>query len=116
MKQETQLFPTMKEPVTFYIGQSQQENHAVIDLGKPTDLWCHLAGTSSAHVVACLPTDIDRKQRGTILRRAALLCKIHTAKAKSLPRVEVTYASLQHVQKTPIPGQVTVQNSGTLYI
>jgi predicted ribosome quality control (RQC) complex YloA/Tae2 family protein len=116
MKQETHVFATMKEPVIFYIGQSQQENHDVIDRGKPTDLWCHLANTSSAHVVACLPPDIDRKQRGAILRRAALLCKIHTAKAKSLQQVAVTYATIQHVQKTQIPGQVTVQNPGTLYV
>jgi hypothetical protein len=116
MKQEVVVFPTMKEPVTFYIGQSQQENHDVIDLGKPTDLWCHLAEMSSSHVVACLPDGITRKQRGVILRRAALLCKTHTAKARSLTRVAITCASLRNVRKESTPGSVTVQDSTILYV
>jgi predicted ribosome quality control (RQC) complex YloA/Tae2 family protein len=112
MKTETIAFPTLNEPVTFYIGSSQQENHDVIALGKPDDLWFHLADMSSAHVVAILPTiKITRKQRGSIIRRGAYLCKIHTAKAASLSSVSVTYSTIKYVTPTSIPGSVLVREA-----
>jgi predicted ribosome quality control (RQC) complex YloA/Tae2 family protein len=105
-----------KTPVTFYIGRSQQENHAVLDHGKPTDLWFHLADTSSCHVVAVLPDDCDRKMRGSILRRGADLCKQHTAKSASHRDVAITYTTVANVTKDTIPGRVTVHNGRTIVI
>lgn len=94
------------ESVTYYIGKSQQENHAVIDLGGPTDLWFHLADMSSCHVVAILPPNISRKERGKIIRHGALLCKLHTAKTKSKSQVSVTYAPIASITKGQTPGSV----------
>lgn len=112
MKTEIVTFPTLDEPVTFYIGTSQQENHDVISLGKSTDIWFHLADMSSAHVVAVLPTiKITRKQRGNIIRRGAYLCKIYTAKAASMSSVSVTYSMIQYVTKTSTPGSVVVREA-----
>lgn len=105
-----------KTPVTFYIGRSQQENHAVLDDKKPTDLWFHLAGTSSCHVVAALPDDCNRKMRGAILRRGATLCKEHTAKAASQRGVTVTYTTVSNVIKDIVPGRVTVHDERTIII
>jgi len=102
--------------VTYYIGRTQQENHAVTDLGGPTDLWFHLANTSSCHVVAIIPPDTDRKQRGKIIKQAALLCKQHTAKARSQSNVAVTYVPLSSVKKTEIPGAVTVSAASTIIV
>lgn len=112
MKTEIVTFPTLDEPVTFYIGTSQQENHDVISLGKATDLWFHLADMSSAHVVAVLPTiKITRKQRGNIIRRGAYLCKMYTTKAASISSVSVTYSAIQYVTKTDTPGSVVVREA-----
>lgn len=116
MKTELVTFPALTNTVTFYIGRSQSENHAVIDLGRPKDLWFHLADQSSAHVVAVLPDGINRKLRSQIIRRGAVLCKQYTAKAASLSNVPVTYATLEHVRKTEIPGEVTVRRSGQIIV
>jgi predicted ribosome quality control (RQC) complex YloA/Tae2 family protein len=103
-------------PVMFYIGRSQQENHAVLDYGKPTDLWFHLADTSSCHVVAVLPEGCDRKLRGAILRRGASLCKQHTPKAASQRDVPVTYTTVSNVTKDIVPGRVTVHDGRTILV
>ena len=102
--------------ITYYIGRTQQENHNVIDLGAPTDLWFHLANTSSCHVVAVVPADISRKERGKIITQGALLCKQWTTKAKSQRAVEVTYAPLSAVQKGTVQGSVTVTTSSTINV
>lgn len=106
MKIISTLFPTVINPVLFYIGTSQQENHAVLDLGEPNDLWFHLADTSSCHVVAVIPLDLTRKQRGAIIRRGAVLCKMNTRKVTH--DVTVTYAAVKHVKKTSVKGQVMI--------
>jgi predicted ribosome quality control (RQC) complex YloA/Tae2 family protein len=95
-------------PVTFYIGRSQQENHDVIDLGGPNDLWFHVADQSSCHVVAILPVDCDRKQRSKIIRHGARLCKQYTNSVKSASNVPITYAPISHVAKDTVPGRVHV--------
>jgi predicted ribosome quality control (RQC) complex YloA/Tae2 family protein len=102
--------------VTYYVGRTQQENHDVIDLGAPTDLWFHLADTSSCHVVALVPKDLNRKERGKIIKQGALLCKQWTAKAKSQRDVVVTYAPLSGVQKEATPGSVIVTTSSTITV
>jgi predicted ribosome quality control (RQC) complex YloA/Tae2 family protein len=104
-------------PVTFYVGRSQQENHAVIDLGSPDDIWCHLEGISSCHVVAVIPPKADRRLRTTIKRQAAILCKQNTAKAASQRSVPVTCALLKHIQKdAQIAGTVRVHESTTIIV
>ena len=102
--------------VTYYVGRTQQENHDVIDLGAPTDLWFHLADTSSCHVVAVVPEKLTRKARGKIIKQGALLCKQWTAKATSQHDVRVTYAPISAVQKEEIPGSVTVTNASTITV
>ena len=108
--------------VTYYIGKTQQENHDVIDLGFSTGLsserniWFHLADTSSCHVVAILPPNVDRKVRGKIIKQGALLCKQHTAKAATQQHVSVTYAPLSAVIKERTPGSVTVMEPRTIVV
>jgi len=108
MKVEQLTFSNIPTPVTFYIGRTQEENHTVIDLGGPDDIWFHLMNMSSCHVVAILPTDCSAKQRRTIVRRGAALCKQHTAKVASLPNIMVTYTAVRNVRKESTPGSVTM--------
>ncbi len=113
---KTLTYDIQGAPVTFYIGRTQQENHEVLDHGKPTDLWFHLADTSSCHVVAILPDDCDRKVRGAILRRGASICKQYTAKAASARSVPVTYTTVANVTKDRIPGRVMVNDARTIVV
>jgi hypothetical protein len=102
--------------VTYYIGKTQQENHDVIDLGRPADLWFHLADMSSCHVVAALPLGISRKERGKIIKQGALLCKQNTAKASSQQHITVTYASISAILKEAVPGSVSVTDPKTIVV
>jgi len=107
--------------VTYYIGKTQQENHDIIDLGSTgfsseRNIWFHLADTSSCHVVAVLPEDIDRKTRGKIIKQGALLCKQNTAKAAGQQKVTVIYAPLSAVTKESTPGSVLVTESRTIVV
>ena len=109
MKTEQFTIPNTTISVTFYVGKSQQENHGIIDMGQPDDLWFHLADTSSSHVVAVSPTGpIDRKMRGAIIRRGALLCKMNTAKMAGSKNIVVTYAKCKDITKGSVPGQVLI--------
>jgi predicted ribosome quality control (RQC) complex YloA/Tae2 family protein len=103
-------------PVTFYIGRSQQENHDVIDLGGPDDIWFHVADQSSCHVVAVLPVGCDRKQRSKIIRHGARLCKQYTNSVKSATHVPITYALISHVTKDTVPGRVHITGERTILI
>ncbi len=116
MKTITLDIGSQSTPVTFYIGRSQQENHSVLDDKKPTDLWFHLADTSSCHVVAVLPDDCDRKLRGLILRRGAALCKQHTTKVASVRNVPITYTTVGNVAKDVVPGRVILHDSRTIVV
>jgi predicted ribosome quality control (RQC) complex YloA/Tae2 family protein len=116
MKTELFSVANIEFPITFYIGRTQQENHSVLDLAKPTDLWFHLADTSSCHVIAILPNGINRKERGYIIRRGALICKQNTARAASQSRVAVAYTTVQDCIKSDIPGAVSVANIRTIIV
>ena len=113
MKTEQINLPT---PVTFYIGRTQHENHAILDLGRPTDLWFHVADQPSCHVVAVLPVDCDRKQRNKIIRHGALLCKQYTNSVKSASRVPITYALVSHVTKDMVPGRAHITDERTIIV
>lgn len=110
MKTEQFTIPNTTTTVTFYVGKSQQENHGIIDMGHPDDIWFHLADTSSSHVVAMLSAagPIDRKMRGAIIRRGALLCKMNTAKMAGSKNIVVTYAKCKDITKGSVPGQVLI--------
>lgn len=103
--------------ITYVIGQSQAENHQVLDGTDPADIWFHIEGAPSAHVVARLgdlKTSLDRKQRGKALRQGAVLCKSHTAKMVSVKNIPIVYTECRHVEKTDVPGQVLTSNTRIL--
>ncbi len=103
--------PGLVEPIAYKIGQNAHENTALVVEGQPSDLWFHIDGTSSAHVVVRLPSGIDRKQRGKIIKQGALLCKQHTAKMKGVKDVPIVYTTLQFVEATDVPGSVLTTNT-----
>jgi hypothetical protein len=43
MKQQHVYFKNLVIPVVYYIGVNAIDNFNVIDIGKPTDYWFHIA-------------------------------------------------------------------------
>lgn len=111
MKTESIQFPAILDPVLFYIGKSREENHGLLDLAKPEDLWFHLGGESSAHVIGVVPSGLPRKHLSYIVKRGALLCKQHTAKVANHKNVAVIYTRVRNVSKTQTPGEVITHDT-----
>ena len=105
------LIPALAKSITYRIGKSQQGNDALLDLARPIDIWFHLAGDSSPHVIANMDdTPLNKKQRLQIIKQGALLCKQHSRK-KSEKDVEIVYCNVADIEKTNVPGTVIAHKS-----
>ena len=102
MKEESIFIQALDREILFYIGKSQKENFAVIDMGSEDDLWFHAKDESSCHVVCEIPDDIDidKKELQSIIKTGALLCKNNTNKLKSVKNVEIVYTQIKNITKT----------------
>jgi len=98
------------QDILFIIGRVQQENHKVIDMGGPDDIWFHASETPSCHVVAIIPDDFDLiDNQKCLVKMGALLCKQYTNKLKSTKNVEIVYTCVKNVEKLHVPGSVNVK-------
>jgi len=111
MKTEILFIQGLNREITFYIGQNSNENFDVIDKGNEDDLWFHFNNGSSCHVVAIVPDNISKKDKKYIIKAGALLCKNNTNKLKHLKNVECIYTQIKNVEKTSVPGCVTIANN-----
>jgi len=99
--------------IVFTLGTSAQENFDLIDSSQAEDLWFHVEGRPSCHVVASLNlSESERKDKKvmlSIVKQGALLCKQHSkyASEKNLP---IVYTRVKHVVKTDILGSVQITN------
>jgi predicted ribosome quality control (RQC) complex YloA/Tae2 family protein len=116
MKTIVLFIKRLNREITFHIGENQNENFDVINLGKPDDLWFHSNNESSCHVVAILPENIDKKDLRHIIKIGAILCKSNTNKLKSLKNIEIVYSQIKNVIKTSIPGRVEILNKKIIKI
>ena len=106
MKQE--IFQHKSVEYIIKIGENKQDNFDIIDMANLTDVWFHVNEIASCHVI--LKT--DKKIRDIphqVVKRCAYLCKINS-KAKTLPKCEILYTTINNVTKTDIIGQVFVKN------
>lgn len=116
MKKESIYIPKLKREIDFYIGMNAQDNFDIIDQSEPEDLWFHVEGQASCHIVASLSKEeIDRKEKGYIIRQGAELCK-RFSKQKSQKNLAIVYTRIKFVTKTNIIGQVEVENTSLITI
>jgi predicted ribosome quality control (RQC) complex YloA/Tae2 family protein len=95
----------INQSITFLIGKTAQDNFDVIDASSPEDLWFHVSGLPSCHVVAKIPEGMDRKDIRSVIKRGAILCKQHS-KYKASDKLEVIYTRIKNIQKTNVLGSV----------
>ena len=100
--------------VDYEVGQSAQENHDMIDAAASTDLWFHVTGRPSCHVIAHVPEEVlcmGSKARRVALRKittqGAVLCK-RFSKYASEKRLSLDVARVCDVEKSSVPGSVVV--------
>ena len=111
MKTELRHIPALNCEIQYLVGTDAQDNFDIIDTSDPTDMWFHLSGHSSCHVIAKMPQDIalDKKQKLQIIKQGALICK-QNSKRKSEQNVDIIYTAVSNITKTKIIGQVETTN------
>jgi predicted ribosome quality control (RQC) complex YloA/Tae2 family protein len=113
---------SLSHDVLFRYGKNAAGNFAIIDMSNPEDLWFHVSGESSAHVIACLHESdthvgkkLDKKQTSQIIKQGALLCK-NISKYKDKKNLEIVYCKIKDLEKTDTIGTVNIKNQKTIYI
>ena len=115
--------PERKNEVTFLVGQNAKDNHEIIDMASPTDMWMHVRRYSSCHVVAIVPTEVleidDKRKRRDILRsitkQGSVLCK-RFSKHKSEKNVEIMATQIKNVEKTSVAGEVMTRGDYSVMV
>lgn len=117
MKIEAKYIQSLNREIPYLIGSNAQDNFDIIDESEPTDMWFHIAGQSSCHVIAKMPQDIklDKKQKLQIIKQGALICK-QNSKYKSLHDVQIIYTQIANITKQEQIGKVETQNSKIIEI
>lgn len=114
MKTEHIYIDKLKDTITFYVGTNAKDNFDVIDMGSDNDLWFHANNESSSHVIALIPSNLDKKELKSIVKMGAQLCKKYTSKLSSLINVEIIYTQLKNVTKTRVIGCVLTLNTKSI--
>lgn len=99
--------------VQIKVGQNAKENWQLIDESKQDDLWFHVEGHPSAHVVISMP-DKSKVSKQTI-KYAALLCKQHS-KLNGNNKLTIIYTQIRNLSKGKEMGSVITKKIQKLVI
>jgi len=93
------------ENYIIFIGKNKYDNFNIIDESIDTDIWFHIDGEPSCHVILKNTLKIKNIPK-IVIKRCAYLCKINF----------VIYTQIINVTKTNIIGQVYAVNCKTISI
>jgi predicted ribosome quality control (RQC) complex YloA/Tae2 family protein len=122
MKTETIYFQNIQKSFTFLISENENEPFKMLDLANPQDIWFHSEKHSSCHVIVCLDKDSDidlsKKEKNTIIKRGAFLCKKNTNKLRPLPAKSLSflYCKIGNIRRTQKAGSVITENTKIILI
>ena len=112
MKQEILEYNKIKYIIE--IGENKYDNFEIIDKAEKSDIWFHVDGLPSCHVI--LKTHEKIKHIPLyIIKQCAYLCKINS-KAKTLQKCGICYTTIDNISKTDIIGQVNIKNFKVVYV
>ena len=109
------LIPILNITVQFYVGKNASQNSDIVKMANDEDLWFHVEGHPSCHVIAIMPSDVDRKKIRYIVKQGAVLCKQHS-KFSSNRQVGIVYAYIKDVTPTNTAGLVLVNGGKIIYV
>jgi len=118
MKTQEVLISKIGEIILYKIGTNAQENWDLIDESSEDDLWFHVDGLPSCHVVTSLPNPekYNRNEIAYIAKQVAVLCKQYS-KYASQKKLPIIYSKIKDIKKTDVLGSVTTnQNAKLIYI
>jgi len=94
---------SIQKTVRFLVGKSAGDNHRIIDVSDPNDLWFHSRDFSSCHIIAEIPPNVDTTD---IIKIGSELCIKNTNKLKNVNRVYINYDNIRNISKTKVIGEV----------
>ena len=116
MLEKTIFVGSVRREILYLVGKNQRENFNIIDASNDNDVWFHVEGFPSGHVVARIADmAMDKKQKRDVVKQGAVLCKQHS-KYKSDKNVKIVYSMIKNIQKTAVVGQVRVSNPSYVVI
>jgi predicted ribosome quality control (RQC) complex YloA/Tae2 family protein len=111
---KTEIFNHKSVEYIIHIGQNKEENFTIIDASICSDIWFHVDGMPSCHVVLKTSEKMNSIPH-QVIKRCAYLCKINS-KAKTQSKCKISYTTINNVKKTDIVGQVEVKNSKSVSV
>lgn len=111
MKTVTRHIDSLGIDVEFVVGGNAQENHDIIDDASPDDLWFHVSGHPSCHVISKVPADVVVDKNGIlkIAKQGAVVCK-ELSGLKKQKDVTIDWTRIKYVTKLEKLGSVTITN------
>ncbi len=104
MKVEQFLFDGINYSIK--IGGCRKENDELVKTSAQTDIWFHVDGAPSSHVILSNEEKLNAIPK-QVIKRCACLCKSNSS-SKSKSKCGIIYAEMGNVLPTEYEGQVTI--------
>jgi predicted ribosome quality control (RQC) complex YloA/Tae2 family protein len=106
MKIVKKYINSLNKNVEFKVGENAEDNFYIIDHSHADDIWFHVQGVSSTHVVASIyGLDLDKKQYRQIVTQGAVVCK-QNSKYYAMSNLAIIYTTINNIEKTAPVGAV----------
>jgi predicted ribosome quality control (RQC) complex YloA/Tae2 family protein len=98
---------------TVWIGQNSQDNWDIIDNASQNDIWFHVEGQPSCHVIINTNGETNIEKR--VINHAAMLCKMNS-KTQYQKRTRIIYTLIKNVRKCDKIGSVQATNTSIVVV
>ena len=122
MKVEVIYDSKIERDITYWIGENAQDNWDMIDKSEQNDIWFHLDGHPSTHVIlkiADLGKNMLKKISKQTLIHCAVQCKLHSKFGEissNKQKMKVIYTEVKNVSKADKLGSVYTKKENYLSI
>jgi len=119
MSNQTEVHTFVHDAVsyTIYAGKSAKGNDKLLDESSQHDIWFHVEGAPSAHIILSNPNNIAiNKIPRQVIKRCACICKASGKSAKLSTKCNIIYTERENVEKTSVLGSVMTSNERRIQI
>ena len=112
MKVISRYIDCINSTIEYVVGKDANDNFQILQDSGHDDIWFHIDGSSSAHVIAKIPVGltINKKHMLRIIKQGAVICK-EVSKYASHKNVKIIFASVNDVTPTEKLGTVIVSKA-----
>ena len=109
------MIETIYRNYTLYIGETKEENDALVRQSDPNDIWAHISDYPSAHGVILNPS--GKRVANTVLKRVCCIIKSKSNRCKSMHNLQFDICKISDITPSDDTlGLVTISNAKTIVI